>query len=85
MTWFFSIGQPLWPSIIFKTVGKIPYVMLGGNHMPGCQFTRSPQLQQRVRRNLYTETYYSFPEATLRRVQRMGEVNKMPMDLRIAS
>ena len=82
MTWFFSGGQPLRANIRFKTIGKILCIVLRGNYMPGCQFSRSPQLQGKVSN---TETCFSHLEATSREFLRMREINKMPMNLRIAS
>ena len=68
-----------------KIQEKKPYIMLRDSHMQGCQFSRLPQLQGKVRWKLETETCYSHFEATLRGVLRMREVNKMPTELRIAS
>ena len=68
-------------SIKSRIIGKIPYIMLRGNNMQHCQFSRSPKLQGKVRWKLYNENCYSHLEAASRGVLRMREVDKMPTDL----
>ena len=44
----------------------MPYIVFGGQPYAGLPVSRSPQLQEKVRWKLYTETCYSHLEATLR-------------------
>ena len=49
VTRLFSRGQPLKADIRSRTIWKILYIMLRGNNMLACHFSRLPQLQGKVR------------------------------------
>ena len=49
VTRFFSKGQPLKANLRSRIDGKVLYIVFRGNHMLGWQFSRSPQLQGKVR------------------------------------
>ena len=69
----------------FGTIQRRPSIMFRGNHMWACQFSGSLMLQGKVKWKLCTKTCYYHLEAASRRILKMWEVNKMLIDLQIAS